>query len=78
MLPRIAFRWAAERRWQTEMYVGVSSRAYRLPLDLLAVADLNAATAEIYRWDATAGNPSLALRGPLVARVRVHPDRLEP
>jgi len=69
LLPKVGVRWAAEGGWRTEMYIGVGRRAYRMPLDLLAVGDPAAPTANIYRWDATGADPSFEFKGPLVARV---------
>ena len=66
-MPRTTIRWAATAR--SALFAGYARAGYRLPLDLLAIGDPGAPTADIFRWEAPAGAaPALTAIGPLVAR----------
>ena len=66
-MPRAIIRWAATAR--SALFAGYARAAYRLPLDVLAIGDPGAPTADIFRWAAPAGvAPALTALGPLVAR----------
>jgi hypothetical protein len=84
-LPRVSMRWAITETWRLAALAGYARSAYRLPLDLLAIGDPNAPTAEISQWDGATAAASL----PLVARVgpgtggdpafsRIDPDLARP
>lgn len=66
-LPRLDVRWAIAKT--SAVFAGYNRTAYRLPLDLLAVGDPGAPTAEVFQWLAPpGGTPSLASTGALIAR----------
>jgi hypothetical protein len=69
-MPRGGIRWTLPGGWQTSLFATYSRSAYRLPLDLLAVGDPAAPTAEIFRWTNTATPLTAAtVLGPVIARV---------
>jgi hypothetical protein len=68
-MPRAAVRWLATPTWQTALFASYSRSGYRLALDLLAVGDPAAPTADVFRWRDTAAVPSASALGELVARV---------
>jgi len=69
-LPRARVRVAALDDWRTTLVAGYSRLAYRLPLDVLAIGDPAAPTADVFRWDATEGHTGWPeTPGPIVARV---------
>ncbi len=50
-LPRASIRWIASDGWRTSLFAGYDRSAYRLALDLLAIGDPAAPTADVFRWD---------------------------
>ena len=69
-LPRAGIRWTPTDWWRTTLFARYSRSAYRLGLDLLATGDPGAPTADVFRWNGSAGSPtSETTLGPLVARV---------
>ena len=69
-LPRAGVRWVATHWWRTTLFARYSRSAYRLGLDLLATGDPGAPTADVFRWNGSAGSPtSETALGPLLARV---------
>lgn len=68
-LPRASLRWTIADAWKPTLVAGYSRSAYRLPLDLLAVGDPAAPTAEVFRWDAPRYTTTFPTSpGPLVTR----------
>jgi len=91
LAPRVHGRWTiSDRFWRPALTVGYSRSAYRLPLGLLAYGDPASPYADVYRWNAFTGTPSMVTTiGPLVERVgpgtgsdesfsRVDPDLKRP
>lgn len=70
-LPRAKIQWAVTDFWHAVVFAGAGRTASILPLDVLAVGDPAAPTADVYRWDTPPGSAALSLSttGPLVARV---------
>jgi hypothetical protein len=66
VLPRARLHWRLHETGATTAFIGYTRSAYRLPLDLLAVGDPAAPTADVFRWN---GVSPLLAGGPLVARV---------
>jgi hypothetical protein len=57
-MPRARIRWTVPTEgdaWRTTVFAGYGRSGYRLPLDFLAVGDPGASTADVYRWDMSAG-----------------------
>jgi hypothetical protein len=70
ILPRVSVRWQFTDRMKLAFIGGYARTAYALPLGLLAYGDPAAPTADVFRWNASAGPlPALSDLGPLVARV---------
>jgi hypothetical protein len=67
LLPRARLWWRTRPGSSTVAFVGYSRSAYRLTLDMLAVGDPAAPSADLYRW--LPSRPLTAPGGPLVARV---------
>ncbi len=74
LLPRAGIEWTIAPDWDTRAFAGVGRSAYRLPLDLLAIGDPAAPTADVFQWlgpvppAGPPGQPLPASFGPLVAR----------
>ena len=70
LLPRGTVRWRLSEHGRSEVFAGYSRSTDRLLLDYLAIGDPAAPTADVYRWDAFAGDGlPLSVRGARVARV---------
>lgn len=71
LLPRAGLEWTIARGWDTRAFVGVGRSASRLPLELLAIGDPAAPTADVFQWLAPSpdAQPLSASLGQLVARV---------
>jgi hypothetical protein len=50
LLPRASLAWTVATGRPTTAFVGIRQSAYRLPLDLLAIGDPAAPTADVFRW----------------------------
>ena len=49
-LPRARAAWTIAPAWRPTIFAGLSRTAYELPLDLLAIGDPGAPTANVYQW----------------------------
>jgi hypothetical protein len=85
-MPRVHARAVVAERWNTAVRAGYARLTARLPLDVLAVGDPGASTADVFRWDPAA---PVDTPGPLVARFgpgtrgnasfsRIDPDLVRP
>ena len=70
LLPRAGLEWTIARGWDTRAFVGVGRSASPLPLDLLAIGDPAAPTADVFQWLAASpgAQPLSTSLGSLVAR----------
>jgi hypothetical protein len=69
-LPRATAEWTLVDTWQPKIFGGVSRSAYRLPLDVLAIGDPGAPTANIFQWPSLPGAPlDIKAIGQMIARV---------
>jgi hypothetical protein len=64
LLPRVAVHWRLGSRYDLELVTGYRRSANTISLDLLAVGDPAAPTADVYRWD----GGDLTTEAPLIAR----------
>jgi hypothetical protein len=67
LLPNARLWWRTSEEGSTVAFVGYRRSAYRLMLDLLAIGDPAAPTADVYRW--LPSQPVVSPGGALVARV---------